>query len=142
MDFQTYSPAKVTFSFMGQDITGYQDGTFIDVERAEDSFTKHVGSRGDVTRTQNLNRSGKITLTLMAQSPANDLLQARLQLDEQFGTEFGPLYIKDLSGNMRCRATIAWIMKPPKVERAKESGPCVWVFECADLFINAGGNVL
>ena len=139
--FSQYSPDQVMFSFKGINVTGYAKGTFIDCEREEDSFKKQVGSLGDVTRTQSLNRSGKITLTLMTAAPSNDALMAVHAQDQQFRTGVGPLSIKDLSGNTRCRATEAWIMKSPKVERAEESGTTVWVFECADLSIIAGGAV-
>ena len=140
--FNTYSPELMTVAFNGINITGFMDGTFIEIERNEDGFTTHVGATGDVTRTRNLNRSGKVTLTLTQASPVNDLLAAMHLQDEIFGLSYGSLQIKDLSGNMTARAHQAWIMKTPKIERAKESGSCVWVFECAALEIFAGGNVL
>ncbi len=142
LTFKYYSPSEVTFSFNGTRIVGFMDGTFIDAEREEQGFTKHTGALGDVTRTRNLNRTGKVTLTLMAQSPSNDLLQAIATSDEQFGDGVGALMIKDLNSNMLCHASLAWIQKMPKVERAKESGSTVWVFECADLEINAGGGIV
>lgn len=141
-NLKNYDPLAVTFSYKGIDVTGYQDGTFIDVERAEDSFTKHVGSSGEVARTQIRNRSGKITLTLMMTSPTNDLLMALAIVDEQTGLNYGALQIKDLHGNMQCQAHEAWVMKLPKVERAKEAGSVVWVFECSEIKIFAGGNVI
>jgi hypothetical protein len=140
--FKTYNPAFVVVSFGEVNVTGFMDGTFIEAERDEDAFTKHVGSTGDVTRTRNLNTSGKVTLTLVAASPTNDLLAVIHAADELLGLSYRPLQIKDLSGNMVCRSTQAWVMKPPKIERAKESGSCVWVFDCADLKIFAGGNVI
>lgn len=142
MFLRNYDPSQVIFSFFGINVGGYMDGTFIEVERDEDAFTKTVGSLGDVTRTRNLNRAGKVTLTLKSEAPSNDLLSALHAQDEQFGLSYGPLSIKDLNGNMRCNATYAWIMKAPKVERAKESGSVQWVFDCADISIFAGGNVI
>lgn len=142
MAFKTYNPALVVVSYKGINVTGFMDGTFIEAERDEEAFTKHVGATGDVTRTRNLNESGKVTITLVQTSPTNDLLAAQLSIDEILGIGYGPLQIKDLSGNMVCRALHAWINKAPKVERAKESGSCVWVFDCAKLEITAGGNVI
>lgn len=141
MILRQYDPSQVTFAYKGVNITGYQDGTFIDAERNENSFTEHAGSLGDVTRSRILNRTGKITLTLMSQSPSNDVLDAFLAQDEQTGTNYGAIYIKDLFGNMKCHASAGWIAKQPKVERGKESGSTVWVFTCADLEIHAGGGV-
>lgn len=141
-DFESYNPGRVTFSFKGANIAGYQDGTFIDAERSADSFKKHVGSLGDVTRTVDLDKSGKVTLTLLAQSPSNDILQAFIDADEASpGAGIGSLQILDHSGFMECHADIAWIMKRPKIDRAKEAGSVVWVFECAAIEINASGNV-
>jgi len=140
--FKNYSPDQVVFSFNGVNVTGYFDGTFIEVERDEDSFTKHVGALGDVTRTRNLNRSGKVTVTLKSEAPVNDILAALNVADEQFGLNYGAMMLSDLNGNMLVRATQAWIMKAPKVERAKESGSVQWVFDCADLFVFPGGNIV
>lgn len=140
--FKTYDPAKVIVTYAQANLTGFMDGTFVEVERDEDSFTKHVGATGDVTRTRNLNRGGKVTVTLVATSPTNDILAALMALDEDDGESYAPIQIKDTSGTMMCQAAEAWISKPPKVERAKESGSVVWVFDCADLEIFPGGNIV
>lgn len=139
-EFNTYSPDAVSFSFKGYTIRGFQSGTFIDAERKEDGFQMHAGSQGDVTRTQNLDRTGSVTLTLMAQVSDNTILQAIADLDEQFGTGVGELQIMDHSGLMEVHAENAWIRKRPKDERAKESGATVWIFDCADLEIDVSGN--
>lgn len=137
-----YTPDKFTVSFKGVNITGFQDGTFIEVERDEDGFTKHVGALGDVTRVRNLNRAGKVTITLIQAAPTNDQLSAIASSDEQFGDGVGALLIKDLNGTTRVSSAEAWIQKWPKVERGKESLSVVWVIECAVLTMsNVGGNV-
>ncbi len=142
MSFRTYNPALVVVSFQGVNITGFMDGTFVEAERDEDAFTKAVGATGDVARTRNLNKGGKITVTLMATAGANDMLAAMLAIDEGIGIGYGPFQIKDLSGTMQCFSAQTWIQKSPKIERAKESGSCVWVFDCAELEIFAGGNII
>lgn len=130
-----YSPDQVKCSYGGVPITGYMDGTFIDVERHEDAYTTKVGSLGDVTRTRNLNKTGKITITLMQHSPVNDFLNVFLALDDLGDSTPRKIQIKDLTNNMRCSAAEAWITKPPKIERGKESMGIQWVFECARLEI-------
>lgn len=138
-----YDPSRQSVAFMGIDVTGFMDATFIEVERNEDAFTTHVGATGDVTRVRNLNRTGKVVLTLTAAASSNGFLMAIHRTGEQFGIgDVGPLLIKDLNGNTVCRAAQAWIKKPPKIERAKEAGSCQWEFECAELWIQAGGNVI
>lgn len=142
MAMKTYDPAAVTVSYKGINITGYQDGTFIKAERSEDMFTKHAGSGGEVVRVQNRNKTGKVTVTLMMSSPTNDLLVAMALQDELTGRNFGAILIKDLHGNAKVESHEAWIMKMPDFDRAKESGSTVWVFECSDLDIRPGGNVI
>lgn len=142
MSFATYSPDKVQVVFQGNMILGFASGTFIDAERHVDGFQMHVGSLGDVTRTRNLNRTGQITFTLMAQSPYNDLLQALADSDEQFGDSFGTLQILDQNGKAEVHCEKAWIRKRPKMERAQESGNTVWVLDAADIEIVVSGNVV
>lgn len=137
-----YHTDQVVLVWDGINITGYANDTFVEVERNEDSFTTYVGSLGDVCRTKNLNRTGKVTVTLMASAPVNDLLAARAQRDEDTGLDYGPIQLKDLNANMRADGAESWISKRPKVERAKESGTIQWVFEVAYLNLFEGGNVL
>src|SRR5690242_2021423 len=141
-EFKNYAPDHVSFVFKGFPIMGFQDGTFIEAERKEDGFTMHVGALGDVTRVKNLNRTGHVTLTLMAQHPDNDTLQSIADDDEQNSTGVGTLQIMDHNGNMEVHASLAWIRKRPKIDRAKEAGPTTWTFDCADLELNSGGNVV
>jgi hypothetical protein len=141
-DFNNYSPDKVKLNFNGLIINGYANDTFIEVERDEDGFMKYTGALGDVARSRNLNKGGKVTVTLMAVSPINDKLYELAAIDEDDGTAYGPLQISDLSGTMRCHAEIAWVQKWPKIDRGKESGTIQWVFDCADIEIIPGGNVI
>lgn len=130
-----YSPDKVKISYGGIALSGYMEGTFVEVERNEDGYTIQAGSLGDITRTRNLNRSGKITVTLMQHAPINDLLQAYLFLDDIGDSAPRKIQIKDLTNGMRCHADEAWISKAPKIERGKESMGIQWVFECSNLEI-------
>jgi len=143
---RNYSPQFVSLSFQGINITGFVDGTFVEAERAEDGFTKKVGAGGDVVRVQSMDRSGKVTITLQAASPSNDLLLAIARLDELTGIAgVGALMIKDantLDTEPLAHAESAWIMKIPKVERGKDAAPCVWVFECSNLDLAPSGAVL
>ncbi len=140
-EFHSYDPSEVSFTFGNIKLGGFQDGTFIKVMRDEDGWMKHAGSLGDVTRTRNLNRMGSIEVTLMAQSVYNDYLNAIASQDEQFGTGFRPALVEDHNGSAEAHATYAWVRKIPDLERAKEPGSTVWVFDCADLELSPGGNV-
>lgn len=141
-EVHTYSPDEVSVSFKTFRLYGFDDTNFIDAERKEDGFTMHVGVLGDVTRTANLDRTGTITLVLMAESSANDILQAIADLDEKFKNGIGSFQILDHRGNMEIHASKAWIRKRPKVERSKTSGKTTWIFDCADMEVNASGNLV
>lgn len=136
-----YSPDLVDVIYKGIQITGFAEGTFIDVERETDSFTKKVGSLGDVARTRSLNKSGKITITLMDTHPTNDLLALVIIADEQDGSGTGAFTLKDRSGRSEVRASDVWCMKIPKMTKAQATGNVVYVFEAASIFIKHGGAV-
>lgn len=137
-----YSPDFVDVVFKGITITGFAEGTFIEVEREVDTFTKKVGSLGDVARTRSLNKSGKITITVMDTHPINDSLATVIAQDEQDGSAVGAFSLKDRSGTSEVRAESAWCMKVPKLTRAQATGHNVYVFEAASIFIKHGGAVI
>lgn len=138
---KNHSPDAVVANLDGINISGYADDTFIEVERNEDAITLYVGAGGEYCRSRSLNKSGTVTFTLMATSSVNDLLAAMAQLDEDTGTGYGPLLIKDLNGTMLVSAAEAWIKKRPKIERAREAGTIQWVIECGELIVFEGGNL-
>jgi len=135
---ERYSPDAVKITYRGTLITGFAEGTFVECERNEDAYNIQVGSLGDVTRTRNLNKTGRVTITLMQHAPINDFLNVFLAADDLVDTPPGALQVKDLSNGMRVHAAEAWVTKPPKVERAKEAGTIQYVFECADLEFTVG----
>lgn len=139
MAFHTYDPAKNNLSFAGQIITGVAPDTFITVERNEDSYTLVVGAGGEAARSQNRNRSGTVTVTLMATSQSNDILTAIALADEIAGTGVGPIFVKEVGGTTMAMGANAWIKKMPSIERAKEVGTVEWVFEVESLNMFVGG---
>jgi hypothetical protein len=137
----TYDPALVVASFAGIPISGFADGTFVAVERNNDSYTLMVGAGGEAARSRSRNSSGKVTFTLMATSPVNDLLSAVWHADELLGTGVGAVIVKDMQGTTLCVANNAWIMKPPKVEYGKEISTREWVIECESIYMSPGGVI-
>ena len=140
--FKNYDPDRVVLALFGIPITGYADGTFINVERDTETFTKSIGAQGDVVRVRSRDKSGTITVTLMSSSPANDLLSARMILDEETGLGYGPALVKELNGTTLVKAGNAWIEKPPSVEYGKEDGTREWKIVCANLEMFVGGLVV
>jgi len=140
-DYKNFDPALVIFTFRGITLQGYIDGTFISAERSEDAYETVVGAGGDVTRVRNRNRMGTVTCTLLQASPTNDLLSAVALEDELFNTGDGPLLLKDLNGTSLAQAANAWIQKLPNLEYADTATGREWVFACAELEMNVGGNL-
>jgi hypothetical protein len=137
--FKNYDPGKVVAIFRGIPLSGFAEGTFIAGEREVDAFSKVAGARGEITRVRSRNRSGMVTITLMAESPSNDSLSAVAILDEASGLGFGPLTVKDLNGNTILSAPVAWIQKVPNVEHATDASTREWVIAVASFDVYVGG---
>lgn len=135
-----YQASQVSITIAGIPISGYADGTFITVERDEDSFTKQVGTDGEVTRSKSNNRTGAITLVLMQTSASNLLLSAWLATDELGGSSIGPFLMKDNSGNSIYAAQNCWARKYPSAEFGREATSREWIIDCDNLVITEGGN--
>ncbi len=142
MAFKNYDPGLVIMSWRGIEVKGFMDGTFIQAERDEDAFEKAVGATGDVTRVRNRNIGGKVTVTLMAEAPCNDLFSAIAEEDRLFGTGTGPLLIKNLNGTTVLLAEIAWLTRPSSTEFADTASGREWVLDCAELLMHVGGALV
>lgn len=132
----TYDPGLVVATFFGIPIQGYGDGTFIEVDRSEDAWIPYKGARGDIARARNRDRSGTITITLMATSPTCALLSAIANQDELLGTGVGTVTIKDVLGTTLCSGTAAWVQKHPTITFAKEVETREFVIFCSEIDIN------
>jgi hypothetical protein len=135
----TYQPDKVVVSFGGIPITGYAPDTFVSAARNNDTWSINVGSGSDATRTKSGDKSGRVEVTLLAESASNAELEAQRALDELTGTGLRPLFVKDLSGGDTITAGTAWVVKPPDQEKGNTGSNRVWIFETGDLeIVNAG----
>lgn len=136
----TYDPQKTSITFDGATLVGYGGSTFMKASRNEDAYTLTVGADGRAVRTRNANRSGRMEITLLGSSPANDILQAIAEDDELSGTGVGTFMFKDASGTALASAQNAWVVKIPDLERAKEMGEVTWVIETDLLNLVQGGT--
>mgnify|MGYP000032262258 CR=1 FL=1 len=138
MAVKTYDPKSVVVTVGGYPISGFADGTFITVERSSDAFTKVVGADGEVSRAKSADRSGSVTFTLMQTSNSNAVLSAFAIADENTGAGVVPILIKE--GNSIVFAAEGWVRKLPNAEWGKEVGNREWVFDCAVIQMEHGGN--
>lgn len=141
-DFKNFDPSRVVLVAAGINIYGFAKGTSIEIEYDEDAFKKETGRDGDMVRVRSHDKGGKVTVTLMASSPCNDLLSARAVLDRKTGLGTGPMLMKDLNKTTVAEAQASWIKKMPKFESGDEASNVVWEFECHDLELYFGGALI
>jgi hypothetical protein len=134
----TYNPALFFTSFGGSPLSGFADGTFVEIEQNTDDFEVTVGASGETVRTQSNNHSGKITLTLLQSALSNDTLNALYQADKLTGQNVQPFFAKELNGNTQVSAPNAWVKKAPTIKRGKEIAEVEWVIETDNVDIIAG----
>ena len=65
-----YSPKDVTVIVNGEYITGFAEGTFVTIEKDEDSISPSVGAQGDVAVAISCNNLHSATFILQQTSPS------------------------------------------------------------------------
>jgi len=126
----TYDPNEVTLKLGDLQISGFFDGTYITVAKADNEIYKnHVGAYGEMSRTKNNNNSGTITFTLKRTSPSNQ----KLDLLKRNPATFACLLKDNSSSKYTAVSSDCWIMTDPDDEFAVEEAGVEWVIMCADL---------
>ena len=140
MAVKTYDPKQVAVIIGTRAASGYAEGSFVKVERNNDAFALMVGADGEATRAKSADKSGKITITLLASSDYNDYLSELALADELTGGGIVPALIKDNSGRSLHTSATCWVMKMPTNDFAKDNGTREWVIETDELIMFTGGN--
>lgn len=140
MAVRTYDPKAVVITIGGVPMSGFADGTFLEISRDVQAFTKVVGADGTTTRVKSNNTGGTMTVTLKQSSPSNDVLSAFAQADALTNTGVVPVLVKDLSGNSVYFSATGWIQKLPDSVFANELNNRAWVLDLADVDIFVGSN--
>lgn len=136
----TYQPDKVTVLIGPAIISGFADGTFIDIEETGDGITSVAGADGEVARAKSTDPRKTVTLTLLQTSSSNDVLSALYTADRISGNATFSIAVTDLKGRTLFAASSAWIKKMAKIEFGKEVGSREWSIETADGEMFVGGN--
>ena len=136
-----YDPDTIVITVNGTPISGYADGTFVSVERDEDSWTTVVGSQGEVARARSRNLSGKITLTLMQTSASNALLEGLMIADDYSQQGQFVVSIADTNYKGICLSDSSWIVKPAILSYGRELEDREWTIQCARIeYLGAYGQ--
>lgn len=142
----TLDPSQYPLSIAGFTITGFADGSFIEISRDEDAFKDYSGGDGEAVRLRNKNRFGTVKITLMQSSKSNDILSALAAVDETgaavagISVGSGSFQCKDLNGRMVSSAESAWVKKQANVKLGDEHEPREWEIRVNPLLMFVGGN--
>ena len=123
----TYSPEKVTITFGGYTVTGWQS---ISIARSVDAFKPIRGIRGKHTRVRNADTSCMITIPLLQTSMSNDVFSRVHELDLQNGTGRISLTVSDLKGTSVFSSVEAYIIGYPEVAYSGEFEYRQWRIFC------------
>lgn len=140
MSVRSFDPKSVVVTIGGVPMSGYADGTFLEVTADTQQFTKVVGADGFTTRVKSNNYGGVMTLTLSQSSPSNDVLSAFLNADRLSNSGIVPILIKDLSGTTIIFSGTGWIQQFPDVIFGNEINNRAWTLDLAEIDIIIGGN--
>jgi hypothetical protein len=139
---RTYDPKFVTVTFGPVIISGFAEGTFVNVARNGDLFEKSRGADGSVDRVNKNARDGRVTVTLKQTSRTNDQLSLIAEQDLLSNTGKYPLTITDKLGTTFVFAAQAWIAKDPDPDLADSLSNREWIFDTGLMEKFIGGNVL
>lgn len=142
MAVRTYSSRRMSILIDSVPITGLAPDTFINVAPTADSFTKSVGSSGEVSRAEVADRTGTVTLTLQQTSPSNEYLTQLHDADRVSLANAKSFMLKDENGTTVISAESCWISRLPDSEYSQEVGTREWTLELSDMSAQIGSNNL
>lgn len=129
-EFKNYSFKNSSVIFGIIEFAGFAEGDdVVTIEVDTDLFTKTVGAKGDVTRTQSTDTSGTATVKLLQTSSTNKELNAAYLADLASGSAVAPMVITNLETGEIFSMPNAWIIKYPTVTRGQNPNSMDWVFQ-------------
>jgi hypothetical protein len=141
MVLANYSPEDVVFLLGGViPLSGFADGTFISIRKANPIFETVVSADGKVSRTQVENPLYTVTLTLSSVASDNEILTAISFADKKTGRGKLPIMVKDNLGTSIFYASLAWIESTPDMSFGTDVSTRDWVFSCIGVTEVVGGN--
>lgn len=112
---ETFNFKDTTVIVGGIILTGYMDGTPIEAEENEDTFTQTVGADGTVTYNESADETGTFTFSLKQDSSVLPLLDRLRKSKEAFD-----VLINDSKRGKRVSGTDCRFQKTPAFSRGAE----------------------
>ena len=119
---KTYDSKKINIAFGSHVVTGYAEGTFLNIERSGDGVTKKTGADGEIVRSLDPDTSAKLTVTVTQLSPTVGWAQQQYDKDNDTGDGTFPVLVKDMKGGLIFAAEDGWVVNPPNREFGREAG--------------------
>jgi hypothetical protein len=138
----TYDPARVIITYGGMPISGYADGTFVNVEPNAEAWTKKVGADGEVIRARSNDNTHTVTITLQDSSLSNQYLSTCKNADKLTGLGMLPLQIMDSNGATLFFWPQVWVSTDPSWGQAKETTDREWTFHTGQIATQNESGVL
>ena len=109
-------------------LTGFAEGTFVNVEKNEDKYTMVSGGQEETTRVVHGNNQGTLTITLKHTSPSNAVLGKIANSDKIVS-----VWVSDQNtdGALFAGGDEAWLQKPAAQSRGNSVENITWVFSIA-----------
>lgn len=111
-------------------VTGFSNGSTVDIARNSDKYTPHVGAKGDTTYAKTNDNSGTIVFTLKHDSNSNRILSRLAASDETFSAR---LVDANDGGKAKAGGSDCVIMKPADMSRGSEIGEREWTIAVPNL---------
>jgi len=142
----SFDPAKVSVIIGGVEMSGFSDGTFIEVSVDGDDWELISGADGDVVRAKKQNRTSTLSLTLLQSSHCNDILSAWRIIDRTTLSGAVASLVRDRSGRTVISAAFSFILQPPTVSFSDGIERRTWNITMVDASLSAstffvGGNI-
>lgn len=146
IELGTYSPEDVQVVISVRDVvhtvSGYVDGTFINLTRSVPSSVLYQGADNSGGRALRSNKSGTLALTLHQLSSTNDILSYIHERDQEArdSTWLFSVLVKDNTGRSMYYARQCFISNLPESGFATEVGERAWEIQSVNLHQFIGGN--
>lgn len=131
MAVETYDARTVNVVVAGAVITGFADKSIVKIEPSADTFTPYVGAKGEVARSRNADRSGKITISLKHTSPSNKFLSDLAKSNDTFASSVTHALDGEVASGVDC-----WVTKKPGLSYEEKITEREWVIFVPELQLN------
>lgn len=138
---KSYSSKKVVITANGVPITGFVDGSFVNVSPNSENVFRTVGADGEVSRSLSADNTNNVTITLQQTSLGNDILNGFAIADKLDGSGAFALSVADLSGRTIHFWPEAWVNNDPEEDFGTEVGERGWTIQTGQPAVaNIAGN--